>query len=583
MHKCPSKFWNTINQISGHNRVSSVRLPPVAALGRQFSSVVGTIETAEFDSSQSQKQFQGSTNLSYFLTINELEVHNLLSKLDVNKASGWDEVEAKYLKIGAAAIAPSLTALFDTSLAASELPEDWKCAKITPIFKSGARNDPKNYRPISLLPIVSKLLEQSVFNTLSRHLEANSLLPECQYGYRKGRSTQDAVSILADDLLEAKDNRRCSGVVLLDVQKAFDTVNHCLLLRKLSLGGVDGSAHRWFSDYLTGGRQFVKVGDDISLKVPVVRGVPQGSKLGPSLFNYYTGDLPSAVTKSSLILFADDSCLYTSGKSFNEVTYNLQFDLNSLSDWYQHNTMSLNEKKSELLLFKKFRDSSMLSNYSVTICETSLKQTDSARYLGVIFDKSLNWRPQLDAVVRKSGRKIGILYRCHHLLDHHSRLAIVKSVIRPDLDYCAVVWNNGTAGIAKRIQRIEKRFLRVLSGLKLRESTGNMSSVFSKFGLQSHQARHSFYLGTLAHRCLHSLAPNIVNFLYHTLENHQYHTRLTQSGLHMPNPNTEALRQSSFYRAQKFWNSLSCRLRIVSKVSDFKQCLRKFCYTVDDI
>ena len=173
-------------------------------------------------------------------------------------------------------------------------------------------------------------------------------------------------------------------------------------------------------------------------------------------------------------------------KSFNEVTSTLQFNLDSLSNWYQHNMMSPNEKKSELLLFKKFCNSSMLSNYSVKIGKTSLKPTDSARYLGVIFDKNLNWRPQLDAVVRKSGRKIGIIYRCHHLLDHHSRLAIVKSVIQPDLDYCTVVWNNGTVGIAKWNQRIGKRFLRVFSGLKPRESTGNMSSVFSKFGLQSH-------------------------------------------------------------------------------------------------
>ena len=115
----------------GHNRVSSVQLPPVATFGRQFSSAVRTIESAEFSSSQSQKQFQGSTNLFYFSTITELEVHNLLSKLDVNKASGWDKVEAKYLKIGAAAIAPSLVALFNTSLASGELPEDRKCAKIT--------------------------------------------------------------------------------------------------------------------------------------------------------------------------------------------------------------------------------------------------------------------------------------------------------------------------------------------------------------------------------------------------------------------------------------------------------------------
>ena len=131
----------------------------------------------------------------------------------MNKASGWDKVEAKYLNIGAAAIAPSLTALFNISLASGELPEDWKCAKITPVFKLGARSDPTNYRLISILPLVCKLLEQFAFNNFSQHLEVNSLLPECQYGFRKGRSTQDAVSILVDDLLEAKDNHRGSGAV----------------------------------------------------------------------------------------------------------------------------------------------------------------------------------------------------------------------------------------------------------------------------------------------------------------------------------------------------------------------------------
>ena len=198
----------------------------------------------------------------------------------------------------------------------------WKCAKITLVFKSCAQSDITNYRPISLLSIVSKLLEQFVINNLSQHLEANSLLPECQYNCRKGRSTQDAVSIPANDLLKANDNRRCSGAVLLDVQKVFDMVNH-RLLRKLSLGGVDGTAHCWYSNYLTGSRQFVKVGDVISPKVPVVRGFPQGPKLEPLFYR----DLPFAVTKSSLILFADEACLYTSGKSFNEVTSTLQFSI----------------------------------------------------------------------------------------------------------------------------------------------------------------------------------------------------------------------------------------------------------------
>ena len=157
-----------------------------------------------------------------------------------------------------------------------------------------------------------------MFEALNDHFESYSILPECQFGFRKARSTVDAISVLENDLLAAKDSRLHSGAVFLDVRKAFDTVDHNLLLCKLAKEGVGGVVLRWFGSYLSGRQQYVKVGGKSSLHTPVVRGVPQGSKLGPLLFNFYTADLPDAIPSDcSIILYADDACLYASDNSLH--------------------------------------------------------------------------------------------------------------------------------------------------------------------------------------------------------------------------------------------------------------------------
>lgn len=266
-------------------------------------------------------------------------MQRLLQHLDVSKASGLDGIEARFLKLGAVAIAPSLAQLFNASLSSGVFPDDWKCAVVSPVYKKGDKSDPLNYRPISLLSCVSKVLEGIVFDQLYHHLESRSYLPDCQYGFRKGRSTQDAVGILTDDLLEAKDSRLCSGAVFLDLYKAFDTVDHGRLLAKLLEGGVADHSLRWFRSYLESRTQIVRKGSEMSTPTKCLRGVPQGSKLGPLLFILYTSDLPKAVSSSSLILYADDTCIYSSGPTYSAVVQSLQRDLDSLSNWFDNNLL----------------------------------------------------------------------------------------------------------------------------------------------------------------------------------------------------------------------------------------------------
>ena len=359
----PSAFWKMINHLSGRQRVANTQLPSVSSLSKHFSSVVGSVDS-DHDSTSSLSCQSLFTSLGFtrFPRVSENDVLHLLRGLNPSKASGLDGIGASFLKLGAPAISSSLSSLFNNSLSTGVFPEDWKCAKVSPVYKSGPRSDPANYRPVSLLPIISKVLEEFVFRNLSCYFEDNALLPDCQFGFRRNRSTQDAASILACDLAKSKGNGSWSGSVFLDVRKAFDTVDHDLLLRKLSLKGVNGIALKWLTSYLSNRLQVVQVAGCSSRKCTIRRGVPQGSKLGPLLFNFFTGGLPDCISnRSSIILYADDACIYSSQNSEAEVLSVLQSEVDSVSNWYKENSMTLNGRKSDFVMYPPFRKKSALA------------------------------------------------------------------------------------------------------------------------------------------------------------------------------------------------------------------------------
>ena len=587
----PARFWSTINCITGRRKVVSDQLPSAGELCDQFASVVGMSQSSERrprglleeDSLETHSQADdvNSSILFNFPLVSSDEVSDLLRRIDVNKASGHDGIDGKFLKMGASAISPSLASLFNTSLQSGVFPDEWKCAKVVPIFKSGSRLDPKNFRPVSLLPIVSKILEHFVFQSLCGYFDKHLLIPDCQFGFRKSRSTQDAMVCLTQDLLSGKDAGLRSAAVFLDVKKAFDTVDHSLLLRGLSSCGVKGKVLAWLSSYLLDRRQFVSVGSTASNLSPVRRGVPQGSKLGPLLFNFFTRNITSVVSsQSSLILYADDACLYSSNETFEGAVTQLQQDINSVTSWYSENLMALNGQKSAFLLFPKFRDTEDTSIYTVSVNNVILSPSPHVRYLGVLIDSRLSWKPQMDNVIRKVGRKIGVLYRCHRLLSNAARLAFVRSVIQPDLDYGAAVWADGSAGVISRLAQIEKRYLRCLAGLRYDDSTasvGGVAALLDLFRLNPIRTRYATQLGMLSYRCLcNSATASVLAAKIGRIQRTGAATRLSASGVNVIRPRTEALRRSPFFRAQTLWNSLPAIIRGSNDPAIFKLGLKNY-------
>ena len=273
-----------------------------------------------------------------FSEIHPDEVIHQLVDLKISKSTGVDNIPAKALKLAAGIIGPSLAWIFNLSIKTGIYVDDWKKARVIPIYKSNERHKCENYRPISILPIISKILGRSVFNQIYKFLNDNSLLSKYQSGFQPKNSTLTALIQMCDTFYKNMDNGELNGVVFLDIRKAFDSINHTILLHKMNVRfGITKVELDWFSSYLTNREQVCTVNGTTSAPKKIVCGVPQGSILGPLLFLLYINDLPDCLDKTIPCLYADDTQIFSAAKDIPQLTENLNHDLDKLNEWLIRN------------------------------------------------------------------------------------------------------------------------------------------------------------------------------------------------------------------------------------------------------
>ena len=279
-------------------------------------------------------------------------VKKFLSSLNVNKSTGLDKIGPKNLKLSADVIPPSILYIVNKSISISQFPDLWKEAKVKPLFKSGSKDDINNYRPISILPTVSKLIEKWVEMQFSQYLNEFNLLHKSQSGLRPRHSTESALILMVDSWLKAINEGKIVGCVLVDFRKAFDLVGHDILLRKLKCYKCNDSCLSWFESYLCHRKQRVPLNNNLSSTSEVIHGVPQGSILGPLLFLIFINDLPLYLQNntSTIDLYADDTTIYYSCSNTLMLERNLQKSLDCLLIWCRENGMTLNTDKTKVML-----------------------------------------------------------------------------------------------------------------------------------------------------------------------------------------------------------------------------------------
>lgn len=504
------------------------------------------------------------------------KVLNFLTAMDTSKATGTDRIGPRLLKLAAPYIADDITYICNHSIKNSTFPCKWKEAKVSPLHKNGPHDDVNNYRPISILPVLSKVLEKHVHDCLSAYLSEYNLLHKTQSGFRTQHSCETALVNMIDSWLNAMDSGKMVGVVLVDFKKAFDLVDHQILLSKLQLYGIKNEALMWFKTYLTQRRQQVTINNNKSDFETVSYGVPQGSILGPLLFLLFINDLPLYVDNVSADLYADDTTLYDIQNSLEMAEQNLQLGLNQLHVWCRNNGMVLNSAKTKVMLVTTSQKRQRLQNTCLTLqyMDETLKTVSSDKILGVFVDNNLIWSDHVKHITKKIRSYIWLLSKIKHFLSQAHRVQFYKSYIQPHIDFCNVVWGNSCESNKLKIFKLQKRACRVILDYKVEGSHEALHSLkilsfYDRLFLRKAKFMFKVYNG---------LTPTYIseNFTQRNEMNTSIHLRSSTAGWFVPPlPKKECLKQSMRYSGCLIWNSLPYDVKCAQTAETFHtRCLK---------
>lgn len=412
-------------------------------------------------------------------------VRNLLLSLDSNKSPGPDKIAPRVLKELANEISPFLTDLFQQSLESGAVPREWKDACICPIFKSGSELDPANYRPVSLTSIVCKVLEHIIYTDVMQHLNSHALITDTQHGFRRGRSCETQLALFVHDIQSKLDSGKEVDAVFIDFAKAFDTVPHLRLLKKLKTFGIHDQVLLWIKSFLSNRRQKVVINGQESGWVDVQSGVPQGSVLGPLLFLLFVNDLPNILLCNSKF-FADDSSLYDEVRF--EEPFRLQRDLDTLSVWCKTWQLKLNEEKCLVMRFSRKR---MKTVPDYHLEGTPLKVVSSIKYLGIIITDDMRWNTQIEKITGMANQRLRFVQRIFRNCPQKVKETGYFSLVRPLVEYCSTIWNPYRVGQVQEIEMVQRRAARfVMSNYRRDQSVTVMIKSLQWDSLRSRREAH---------------------------------------------------------------------------------------------
>ena len=448
-------------------------------ISNAFNSYFGTIaDKTKAKIPKTNKQFgdylTNPSQETFFLRpTSAKEIQNIISSLDNTKAVGHGSIPTRLLKIAAPTISELLCQIVNLSFKNGIFPECLKEANIIPIHKKDARNIIGNYRPISLLSNISKIIEKLIQSRVYSFLTKNNLLFKNQYGFRNQHNTNHALIQITEKIRHAIDNNQLACGVFVDLQKAFDTVEHSILLDKLYHYGLRGVSNDWFKSFLTNRQQHVTVLGKKSHKRTIIHGVPQGSVLGPLLFLIYINDLHKSIKSSEVYHFADDTSLIQTNTSLKKLNKNINHDLKLLCEWLRANKISLNSGKTELILFRP-KQKTINKNLNFRISGQKLHPQTSVKYLGVQIDEHLTFHTHLKTLVQKLSRAVGMLAKVRHYVPQDTLKNIYFAIFNSDLIYGSQVWIHGHSALLEKIQILQNKALRVINFKTNRESANQL-------------------------------------------------------------------------------------------------------------
>ena len=469
------------------------------------------------------------------------EINKIIDKLK-NCAVGWDNLPAIIFKENKNILSCILTHIVNLSLEQGSFPSELKIANIIPIFKAGETEIIGNYRPVSLLSTVSKVFERAFFTRLSFFIKQQKILYSLQFGFREGHSTDMAIIKLLDNIIESLDRGDYAATIFLDFSKAFDTVNHEILLLKLNHYGIRGIANNWVKSYLESRKQYCTFGGEKSSKTTITCGVPQGSILGPLLFLLYINDLGPIFKHFTTVLFADDSNLIVKGNSLKKIEEKINSDIPALTNWLETNRLSLNLKKTHIMIFGNTRRKND-STLNISIQGTKLDIVQHTKFLGIILDSALSWKNHIIYLSQKISKSLGILAKARKLLNVDTLRQLYFSFLFPYLSYANIIWGNAADCHLQIIFKLQKRAIRIIHNIKRRNST---KLSFQQLKLLRLPELYKYSALIFLYKFKNDLLPTIFKNFY--AENRQFHEHNTRASQNLRIPLTKTNLAASFIK-----------------------------------
>jgi hypothetical protein len=392
-----------------------------------------------------------------FKEVTQNDIIKHLKNLNVQKAIGDDNIPPKILKLAAYILCKPLTITINSSINEINFPGKAKRAAVAPMFKSDDKTDIKNYRPISILNSLSKFFENVIKDQLVPFFE--KCLSVFISAYRKAHSSHHVLMRLIENWKQNLDQSKFVGIILMDLSKAFDCIPHDLLIAKLEAYGLNYDALTYIYSYLKDRKQSVRINNSMSNYKDIISGVPQGSILGPILFNIFINDLSLFINTANLHNYADDNCIETHASHLDDLLDILQKESNTAVDWLENNDMIPNPKKFQAIISAK-SNSSTLTSIPIKIKEKIIYSKNSVTFLGINLDNELKFDQHIAVLCKKAAKQLNALYRIKRFLTFEMKTLLVNSFIYSNFNYCPLVWHLTSPNSIRVIEKIQERLLR---------------------------------------------------------------------------------------------------------------------------
>ena len=510
---------------------------------------------------------------NFFLSaVTPVDVFKQLSDLNDSKSSGPDNLKPKLIKFCRNQFVKPLTILYNKSIEQAKYPSDFKLAKIIALYKKKSRFSPSNYRPISLLNCFNKLFEKLIYNQMINFIDKHKILYVNQYGFRKGHSTTLALIDVIDTLKKALDRKEYAIGIFLDLEKAFDTICHKILLAKLDFYGFRGHVNNFIKSYLSNRKQYAVVNGKKSECKYINYGVPQGSVLGPLFFLLFINDIHSAMKKCNGKLFADDTSLLLHHKTVHNLVINAEKAMDDISKWFKLNKLSLSHGKSKFLLFHNPKKDPCKWLKSIGTGDESIPRSDTVKYVGLHLDEKITWKTHIQETYNSLTKYFSIFYNIRNKINIKLARTIYYACIHSKLKYGIEIYGTASLTSMNKLQTLQNKLMKILTKKDYLHSTNLLHTDLDILKV-SDIHRHS--LLQFVYKC--NTNQTIANFINY------FPTRGEQHGLNLRNNadldaayyNREQGRTTVQRTGAVFWNQLTDNVKHSSSLNIFKNVLFK--------